>query len=256
MALLALAITVMTLLLTALSLAWLRIHTVLDPQRSKATRDSSNGQTHLLIVLGSGGHSTEMLSMLERAVAEDNLHDRLDWRDRSYRTWIVGSGDGISALRAKSFEDMASGLLEKRAEANGHFKKESDEAYRIFEVPRAREIHQSLFTTPISCLQCLLACWNVLLPSKDADFPDLILCNGPATATVVIFTSILMRVFDINGCNSRGKMRTVYIESWARVKRLSLSGRLLLPVIDRFLVQWPQLLEKTKGKGEYLGVLV
>lgn len=35
--------------------------------------------------------------------------------------------------------------------------------------------------------------------------------------------------------------RIIYIESFARVSRLSLSGKLLRPFVHRFLVQWPQL---------------
>ena len=43
--------------------------------------------------------------------------------------------------------------------------------------------------------------------------PDLILTNGPATATVLIFTSVILRALNIGGCHSRGKMRSVYVES-------------------------------------------
>ena len=195
--------------------------------------------------------------MLERAVREEDASRRLEWRDYTYRTWVVGKGDGISARRAREFEEM----VEKReGEANGQLEHQDETRYRIVTVPRAREIHQSAFTAPISCLRCMLACWTVLLPSStkdlDIDFPDLILCTGPATATILVFTSILLRFFDVRGCDSRGKMRTVYIESWARVKKLSLSGKLMLRVVDRFFVQWPQLLGKKGGRGEYLGVFV
>jgi beta-1,4-N-acetylglucosaminyltransferase len=47
----------------------------------------------------------------------------------------------------------------------------------------------------------------------------------------------------------------VYVESFARVKTLSLSGKLLYPFVDRFIVQWPGLKEKWT-RAEYLGVLV
>jgi hypothetical protein len=32
----------------------------------------------------------------------------------------------------------------------------------------------------------------------------------------------------------------VYIESWARVRSLSLTARLVRPFVDRFVVQWPE----------------
>ena len=45
-------------------------------------------------------------------------------------------------------------------------------------------------------------------------------------------------------------MRSIYIESWARVRTLSLSGRILKPLVDRFLVQWPQLaISEDDGDG-------
>jgi beta-1,4-N-acetylglucosaminyltransferase len=49
-------------------------------------------------------------------------------------------------------------------------------------------------------------------------------------------------------------MRTIYVESWARVRRLSLSGTILVGVVDRFLVQWEGL--RGLGRAEYIGVLV
>ena len=202
-----------------------------------------------------------MLAMLERVVRHEDEGLRLDWKDYTFRTWVIGAGDSISARRAKEFEEMVEGLRKEKQkhQTNGSTDRAEEAGYRIVSVPRAREIHQPLLTAPISCLQCLLACWNVLLPSPDpqgVDFPDLILCNGPATATILVYTSILLRFFDVRESHTRVKMRTVYVESWARVKRLSLSGKLMLRVVDRYIVQWPQLLEKTGGKGEYLGVLV
>lgn len=35
--------------------------------------------------------------------------------------------------------------------------------------------------------------------------------------------------------------RIIYVESFARVSSLSLSARLLKPFVDRFVVQWPDL---------------
>lgn len=227
----------------------LRLRTVLSTDRSKTVRrrHDTSASTHLMIVLGSGGHTAEMIAMLSRALHEKELARRMDWEDFSHCTWVVSSGDGISADRARQFEDTT--VKAGTASAG---------AYTISTVPRAREIHQSAMTAPISCLRCLVACLTALMPSSDGsrDFPDVILCNGPATATILIFTSILLRIFDIKGCNSRGKMRTVYIESWARVKKLSLSGKLLSRIVDRFLVQWPQLEAVTGGRGQYIGVLV
>jgi beta-1,4-N-acetylglucosaminyltransferase len=235
-----------TCLLLAVPLALHRISVILDPLRRKPARNARrNANAHILIVLGSGGHTAEMISMLERAVSDPDPARKLDWSRFKYRTWVVSEGDGISGKRARTFE----GLDEDSSNQAG---------VRVVTVPRARRIHQPLYTAPISSLRCMYAGIMVLLDgsTQGRDFPDIILCDGPATATIMVFASILLRFFDVRGCHSRGKMRTVYVESWARVKRLSLSGMLLEKVVDRFVVQWPQLAETGEGRREYLGVLV
>jgi len=45
---------------------------------------------------------------------------------------------------------------------------------------------------------------------------------------------------------------SVYIESWARIRSLSLSGKLVYPFVKRFLVQWPDLAQKYR-KAEFRG---
>jgi beta-1,4-N-acetylglucosaminyltransferase len=142
--------------------------------------------------------------------------------------------------------------------------------YNIAVVPRARKIHQPLLTTPLTSLYTLLASFMPLLrapallagqasttpyEAAAADLPDLIITNGPATAVIIVLASLVLRFFNIRSANSRGKCKTVYVESFARVKTLSLSGKLLLKVVDRFLVQWEEL-EGAGGRAEYWGILV
>ncbi|KAK3113559.1 UDP-N-acetylglucosamine transferase subunit [Teratosphaeriaceae sp. CCFEE 6253] len=270
---------VLLILLTALTLLTLlaaasRLRTILTPSRNKPLRHgrrNPNEPTHLLIVLGSGGHTAEMLAMLSRAVTSPDPAQKLNWKDYSHRTWVVSAGDSLSAQRAKEFEDMATPLSTQEDLMAGKVKRATDIGpgkYEIVTVPRARAIHQPLLTSPVSGWQCLLACRELLMKhttdtrdghtgkAGEIDFPDLVLCNGPATAAVLVFTTMYLRFFDIKGCSTRGKMRTVYVESWARVKKLSLSGKLLSRVVDRFLVQWPQLAKDAVGRIEYRGVLV
>ena len=45
------------------------------------------------------------------------------------------------------------------------------------------------------------------------------------------------------------------MESFARVTALSLSGKILLYLADRFFVQWPALAHRYP-KAEYAGILV
>ena len=46
----------------------------------------------------------------------------------------------------------------------------------------------------------------------------------------------------------------VYVESFARVKSLSVTGKLLYLFADRFIVQWPEL-ARAYAKAEYHGLL-
>ncbi|KAJ5774558.1 hypothetical protein N7457_009454 [Penicillium paradoxum] len=201
--------------------------------------------THLLVVLGSGGHTAEMFYMLR--------HMQLDPRLYTYRTYLISSGDNFSAGKAEEFETQHVQKLQGQAGNNN---------YTILAVPRARKVHQSYLTAPFSTLHCFWACLNVLrglhpdqkLPKEFTSvYPDLILTNGPATAVCVVAAAKLIRFFLRAGklavshlglqpgfaISSVPKLRTIYIESWARVDSLSMSGVLLLPLADRFLVQWP-----------------
>ncbi|KAJ5208216.1 hypothetical protein N7449_002595 [Penicillium cf. viridicatum] len=201
--------------------------------------------THLLVVLGSGGHTAEMLYMLERMNFDPQIY--------TYRTYLVSSGDNFSADKAKDFE------AQHVQNPQGHTHNNN---YTIVTVPRARRVHQSYLTAPFSTLQCFWACLNVLrglhpdqkLPKEYISlYPDLILTNGPATAVCVVAGAKLIRFFlcfakctalclglrTLSSFTSAPKLRTIYIESWARVSSLSTSGVLLLPLADRFLVQWP-----------------
>lgn len=274
--------TTSVILQLLLVLVAIRLKIILPPARAPAAKRERGTQTHLLIVLGSGGHTAEMLSMLRNAVmrapsrtllpatpppnlpksqykaAIEKALAPLDWRLYTHRTWVVSSGDGFSAQRAKEFEDEMSAHYARLAyTGTGKRKSKTDlGSYEVVTVPRARKIHQSLVTTPVSALRCLWASLRVLLDRRRVDtYPDLMLTNGPATATIVVFASVLLRFVNWRGASSSGKMRTVYVESWARVRKLSLSGRLLSWVADRVLVQWEHL-AGAENRGEFVGVLV
>ena len=193
-----------------------------------------------------------------------SLLTNLDPQSYTHRTYIVSSGDGFSATKAMTFElDLAA-----RAQTNelsvkvfpssplGHLPRDelspNTLPYSLYVIPRARKIHQSLLTTPLSSFHCLLACLTLLrsLPS----YPDLILLNGPATSVLVLLACFILRFFAFPG--TKGKMRSIYVESWARVKSLSLSGKILTKtgMTDRFLVQWESL-ARTRAE-EFRGCLV
>ena len=52
------------------------------------------------------------------------------------------------------------------------------------------------------------------------------------------------------------RTRLIYLETLTRVKDLSLTGKVLYPIVDLFLVQWPELLKKAGPKAVYGGRLI
>ncbi|KAB8670380.1 hypothetical protein FH972_026293 [Carpinus fangiana] len=223
-----------------LRLIWLLPPRVLEDPPPQQPLRKLGTPTHLLIVLGSGGHTAEMLAMLRN----------LDTAHVTRRSYIVSSGDDFSARKAVDFEQT---LEERAATQDGKSSNVGPAAYSIHVVPRARRIYQPLYTAPFTSAQCFAGCLRVLLAGRKQERPDLIVTNGPATAVIVVFAALVLKFAGLAG---RGKMRTVYVESFARVKRLSLSGRILVWVVDRFLVQWETLRKQLGAKAEYRGVLV
>ena len=146
------------------------------------------------------------------------------------RTYIATSGDSLSLSKAAAFD--------------GQFL--SPENCLIRSVPRARRVGQSWLSTPWDCLLCLLGCLNAFF---EGGIPDLVVCNGPGSAVMMILVALGCRFIGI------AKTRTVFVESFARTRTLSLSGRILYPLVDRFLVQWPKLKERYP-RAEFRGILV
>lgn len=212
----------------------------------------------MVIVLGSGGHTAEMMSLMRN----------VDPRKYKHRTYIVSSGDGFST--SKAFD------IEKRIQTNhgespskvtnaGEFNAVTG-IWDVKLVPRARKIHQPLYTTPFSALWCLLSCFQTLYEIArdsrvtDGQFPDAIITNGPATAVIFILAATILKFLAVAPLWT---MKVIYVESWARVKTLSLSGKILLKagICERFIVQWESLALAINGhagrkKVEWEGFLV
>lgn len=178
-----------------------------------------------------------------------SLLEDLDTTSYTHRTYIISSGDDFSARKAVDFE-------EQLATRSGSDKLDEKNviipsSYSLHLVPRARKVHQSLLSAPLSSLQCFIACILFLNSGTSSsafrnNYPDLILINGPATSVLVLLAALFLRFFALPGTN--GKMRSIYVESWARVKALSLSGKILVGIgaVDRVLVQWEGLAKESR----------
>ena len=100
-------------------------------------------------------------------------------------------------------------------------------------------IHLYTFTLALYYLQLILPCIKILLKEK----PDVIVGNGGSATLWLSYLGKLMGA------------KIVYIESLARVRDLSGTGKLIYPIADLFVVQWESLMEKY-SKAKYWGKVI
>jgi UDP-N-acetylglucosamine:LPS N-acetylglucosamine transferase len=82
----------------------------------------------------------------------------------------------------------------------------------------------------------LILAWNIISQEK----PDMIISTGAGVAVPFIFIGRLLQC------------KTIYIESLTRVKEISLTGKIIYPFVDHFLVQWEEL-SKRYQRAEFVG---
>ncbi|KAJ1280429.1 hypothetical protein BS78_04G232100 [Paspalum vaginatum] len=169
-----------------------------------------------LIVLGSGGHTAEMMNIVA-TLQKDRFTPRY---------YVAALTDNMSLQKAQVYEQSLIQSDGKKTVENAHF----------MQIYRSREVGQSYITSIATTLLAILhAMWLVIRIR-----PQVIFCNGPGTCFPLCISAFLLKVLGL------GWSSVFYIESIARVKKLSLSGLLLykLRIADQFFVQWPQLQQK------------
>ena len=215
-----------------------------------------------------GGHTTELLQ-LASALPPERYAERL---------YLYSSGDRFSLDKARELEQK---LLGSKVEA-----------VQALEIPRARAVHQSWLSTPLSLAYSFAFCLEHMVRRPLASrltggpcswsgsgsgapaFADLVLLNGPGTCVPIVGAIYVLKVctralrrsslhvladdHDILTEQLFGfpAPKLVYIESFARVKSLSLTAKLLKPLVDRFVVQWPPAAGTLGGRIVYNGWLV
>lgn len=180
-----------------------------------------------MIVAGSGGHTAEMIDMLRESPT---------FGPNGHRRWVVTRGDDNSVAEIKKFENAMK--FDHR-----HRPRLGAGTYDIYFVRRVRKVHQSLLTVPYSLALCVADVFNVLTAGcpaaasvKGYPYPHSILTNGPGTGFVVALTSFVMRLIMIIPDDL---CKIVFIESFARVKTLSMTGKIFYwtGIADRFIAQ-------------------
>eukprot|EP00931_Biecheleriopsis_adriatica_P035642 TRINITY_DN20532_c0_g2_i1.p1 TRINITY_DN20532_c0_g2~~TRINITY_DN20532_c0_g2_i1.p1 ORF type:complete len:255 (+),score=36.46 TRINITY_DN20532_c0_g2_i1:110-766(+) len=169
------------------------------------------------VVLGSGGHTTEMLGLLR------------DFDQARYRCdFILAESDTTSLKRVQaSRPDL------------------TEDLGRFHTVPRSREVGQSWLSTVATTAQAFLACLSLVWQLQ----PQVLLLNGPGTCVPVVAAALLFELFAFR------RVSVIFVESVCRVQSLSLTGKLVYVFADVFVVHWPELVERYP-KAQHLGVLL
>lgn len=186
--------------------------------------EDENKRKKLMILLGSGGHTGEMLRILSqwsRGIV------RLD------REYVISSGDSTSVIKLKEFEESIG----------------NENDYEVTTIYRARNIGEGKMKAILNTFLSFKSAFVGLIVNKLNKQPDAFLTNGPGTAIPIAYMLFILKFFGLN------KTKIIYVESLARVKELSLTGLLILPISDRIIVQWEPLSKKYK-RCEYYGILV
>ncbi|KAH9948550.1 glycosyltransferase family 1 protein [Amylocystis lapponica] len=229
------AIALIHAVVVALSCLVLRIYCILPGKTSAKPRGRSRtAPCRTAVFLGSGGHTSEMLMLVSS----------LDFGRYFPRTYIVSAGDTLSTQKAVALESL------KAADRPPSPNVVSGATF--ITIPRARRVHQTLLTTPLTAACSLVVCVYHISISPlflHSSSVDVLILNGPGTCFVLCMAAYLNRLFGLPS------PKLIYVESFARVRSLSLSGLLLRPFVDRFVVQWPDLL-KDGRRGDCRGWLV
>ncbi|OVA02483.1 Oligosaccharide biosynthesis protein Alg14-like [Macleaya cordata] len=197
-------------------------------QSSKPLRNLSLEPVSTLIILGSGGHTAEMLNLI-RGLQKNRFTPRV---------YVAASTDNMSLQKAQVLE--ASVVDQTGA---GKVK----EAAQFMQIYRSREVGQSYLTSVGTTLIALVHALFLMIKIR----PQVILCNGPGTCFPLCVIAFLFKVLGVRWSS------IFYVESIARVRRLSLSGLLLykLRIADLIFVQWPQL-QRKYPRTNYVGCLM
>ncbi|ESN98671.1 hypothetical protein HELRODRAFT_162122 [Helobdella robusta] len=181
-----------------------------------------------MIVLGSGGHTSEMLKLVSKLPIP--YHPR---------TYVLADTDRLSEAKVHALEE----LLNESSNHHDQHQINKHQQHKILKMKRSREVHQSWSSTILTTAHALKDSLVIMIEDR----PDLLLCNGPGTCVPLCFILFLFRVLCI-----LPRSKIIFIESICRVKSLSLTGKILYHIADQFVVQWPSL-TKVYDRVTYLG---
>jgi len=190
-------------------------------ESTSSSKNKRSTTIKTLVVFGSGGHTSEMLNLLKNVSKE------------KYTPYIAIIADTDTTSKSRII----------------HASKISSSARIpdiIYSIPRSREVGQSYITSIYTTIKSIIYSIYIIGVTR----PDIVICNGPGTCLPIIYSTLLYRIFGI--CHGN----IIFIESFCRVQSLSLTGKLVFYVVDRFIVHWNELYEKYPDDCELIETFV
>ena len=114
------------------------------------------------------------------------------------------------------------------------------DSLRTRQLPYKKYLLENIGTNPVKMLKAFFQIGRILAKEK----PKVIISTG---SEIAIPAFIIAKILGI---------KTIFIESWCRVKTKSGTGKIVYYLSDLFLVQWPQLLKLYGSKAKYVGAVV
>jgi beta-1,4-N-acetylglucosaminyltransferase len=180
---------------------------------------NNNNNKSIMIILGSGGHTGELLLMLSK----------LDF-NKFKKCFIISShNDKNSENKFKEIFDL---------------KKYSKTSFQFIKIYRARNVGQSFLTSIFTTFYSMIQSFFVMIKTQ----PNICVTNGPGVAIPIVYIGFILKKMMI-----LIEFKILFIESFCRTKSISLSGKLIKPICDKFIVLW----ENLKGNNkEFIGKIL
>ena len=173
----------------------------------------------IMIILGSGGHTGEILLMIQK----------LDFNKFSSCYFVSSHNDKNSENKSKESIPID---------------KYKNTKFIFLKIYRSRNVGQSFISSIPTTLYALFQSFFILIKYR----PNMVVTNGPGVAFPILFIGYILRILMIL-C----EFKIMFIESYCRTKSISLCGKIVEPLCDRFIVLWKNLESK---KREYLGKIL
>lgn len=180
---------------------------------------NNNNEKNIMIILGSGGHTGELLIMLSK----------LNFT-KFKKVFIISSHNDKNS--------------ENKFKETFNIKNYSKTQFFFFKIHRARNVNQSFFTSIFTTIFSMIQSFFIIIKTQ----PNICVTNGPGVAIPIVYCGFILKKMMI-----LIEFKILFIESFCRTKSISLSGKLIKPICDKFIVLW----ENLKGNNkEFIGKIL